>query len=92
MLDKKKSAMDFLKVATNGEAEPAAPPMPAEPPARPRPAPALEEERVRTSITLPRDIYQRLREIAFRLDRPLNDIMLEAVGGYLKANGYPEGR
>lgn len=82
------NAMDALRMVSAG-ADPSPPVEPAI--EEPRLAPAdRAAPRQRTSITLTVEAYERLREIAFRSKRPLNDVFLDAIEAHLRAKGYQE--
>jgi hypothetical protein len=50
---------------------------------RPRP------EIVHTSVYLPRGVHQHLREIAFRADCKIHDLIMEGIDAALRKYGHP---
>lgn len=83
-LDTTPASVPASAVETPPEAPP--PPAPAKPKAAGRRA---TPDVVHTSIYLPRDAHQKLREIAFTTDRKVHDLIMEGVDQILRRHGHP---
>jgi hypothetical protein len=46
-------------------------------------------EIVHTSVYLPRGVHQHLREIAFRADCKIHDLIMEGIDATLRKHGHP---
>jgi len=53
------------------------------------PARSASPDVVHTSIYLPKEAHQKLREIAFTTDKKVHDLIMEGVDQVLRRHGHP---
>jgi hypothetical protein len=54
-----------------------------------KPAEGLRPHTVHSSLYLPEQVYEALRETAFHERCKIHDIIMEGIGAALKKRGYP---
>ena len=70
---------------------PAAAPAPSpEPAPTPAPPPKTKRDVHHTSIYIPRDAFERLREISFHERAKIHDLIMEGISRVIESRGHPE--